>query len=161
MPFALLVRRTLQSSYSQEVPEVSSQGRSSGLNHVCWFATVLMFCLSLPSSTHAQANVTGTWQTLQNLMPINPVHAALLRNGKVLIVSGSGNTSLSIPFEAGVFDPATNTVTRQPVGWDMFCNGMVVLPDGRVFVNGGTLQYDPFFGERRSAVYDPVTGQFT
>ena len=43
----------------------------------------------------------------------------------------------------------------------MFCNGMVVLPDGRVFVNSGTLQYDPFHGHLKSAIYDPVTGQFT
>jgi hypothetical protein len=38
---------------------------------------------------------------------------------------------------------------------------MVVLPDGRAFVNGGTLQYDPFHGELRSAVYDLTTGAFT
>jgi len=43
----------------------------------------------------------------------------------------------------------------------MFCNGMVVLPDGRALINGGTLQYDPFHGELRSAVYDLTTGAFT
>ncbi len=49
----------------------------------------------------------------------------------------------------------------QPVGWDMFCNGMVALPDGRVFINGGNLKYDPFWGEPRNAVFDPATGTFT
>jgi len=43
----------------------------------------------------------------------------------------------------------------------MFCNGMVILSDGRVFINSGTLQYDPFHGERRSAIYDPATNVFT
>ena len=43
----------------------------------------------------------------------------------------------------------------------MFCNGMVVLPDGRVFINGGNLQYDPFLGQPRNAVFDPATGVFT
>src|SRR5216117_3215760 len=43
----------------------------------------------------------------------------------------------------------------------MFCNGMVVLPDGRVFINGGNLRYDPFLGEPRSSAYDPTTGRFT
>jgi PKD repeat protein len=43
----------------------------------------------------------------------------------------------------------------------MFCNGMVVLPDGRPFINGGNLQYDPFHGEPRSSVFDPATGAFT
>lgn len=109
----------------------------------------------------AQASVQGQWQTLPTLMPINPVHAALLHNGKVLIVSGSGNVANNTNFRAAVFDPSTGTVTTQPVNWDMFCNGMVVLPDGRAVVNGGTLQYDPFHGELRSAIYDPATGQFT
>ena len=49
----------------------------------------------------------------------------------------------------------------QTVAWDMFCNGMVVLPDGRPFVIGGTLQYDPFFGEPKSSVFDPATNAFT
>ena len=43
----------------------------------------------------------------------------------------------------------------------MFCNGASVLPDGRVLINGGTLQSDPFFGERRSSAYDPATGAFS
>jgi len=94
-------------------------------------------------------------------MPINPVHAALLHNGKVLVVSGSGNLPSNTNFQAGVFDPQTGTVTTQPVSWDMFCNAMVVLPDGRAFINGGTLQYDPFHGELRSSVYDWSTGTFT
>jgi hypothetical protein len=120
----------------------------------------LLLLAHVPSAA-AQANVQGQWQTLPNLMPINPVHAALLHNGKVLIVSGSGNLPTNTNLQAAIFDPATGTVTTQPVNWDMFCNGMVVLPDGRAFVNGGTLQYDPFHGQLRSAVYDFTTGQFT
>src|SRR5262249_1956678 len=38
-----------------------------------------------------------------------------------------------------------------------FCNGMVLLPDGRVLINGGTIKYDPFYGEYASAIFDPVT----
>ena len=109
----------------------------------------------------AQASVQGQWQTLPNLMPINPVHAALLHNGTVLIVSGSGNLPTNTNLQAATFDPTTGSITTQPVNWDMFCNGMVVLSDGRAFVNGGTLQYDPFHGQLLSAVYDPATDQFT
>jgi hypothetical protein len=132
----------------------------SCLNFSKVLAGVVCFA-SLPGLVSAQANLQGQWQTLPNLMPINPVHAALLNNGKVLIVSGSGNLPSNTNFQAGVFDPQTDTVTTQPVGWDMFCNGMVVLLDGRAFINGGTLQYDPFHGQLRSTVYDPATGQFT
>src|SRR5437867_646142 len=104
----------------------------------------------------AQASVLGQWRTLPYLMPINPVHLALLNNGKVLIVAGSGNVAAETHFEAAVWDPRADTITRQTLGWDMFCNGMVTLPDGRVLVNGGNLQYDPFHGEPRNAAYDPV-----
>jgi len=128
----------------------------------------------------AQANVQGRWRTLIQLMPINPVHVALLHNGKVLVVAGSGNCAqgqtvpsgqpacpTGAPYGpsnnsgAGLFDPATNSFTPFPLSWDMFCNGMVVLPDGRAFINGGTLRYDPFYGEKRSAVFDPSTNLFS
>jgi len=121
----------------------------------------LLLLLASGGSAWAQASVQGQWQTLPNLMPINPVHSALLHTGKVLIVSGSGNVPTNSNWQAAIFDPATGTITTQPVAWDMFCNGMVVLSDGRVFVDSGTLQYDPFHGHLKSAIYDPATGQFT
>lgn len=123
-------------------------------------AVIGLLWLGCVPSAAAQANLQGQWQTLPNLMPINPVHAALLHNGQVLIVSGSGNLPTNTNLQAAVFDPASGLVTTQPVSWDMFCNGMVVLADGRAFVNGGTQQYDPFHGQLRSAVYDPANGQF-
>jgi galactose oxidase-like protein/PKD domain-containing protein len=122
------------------------------------FLALLLLALVPPAQGQA---AQGKWQTLPTLMPINPVHAALLHNGQILIVSGSGNVAGNTNFQAGIFDPASGNVTTMPVTWDMFCNAMVVLPDGRVFVDGGTLQYDPFHGELRSSVYDLATGQFT
>ena len=103
----------------------------------------------------------GQWKTLPYPMPINPVHVALMNNGTVLIVAGSGNLPTNTNYQAAVWDPRADTITTQPVAWDMFCNGMVVLPDGRVFINGGNLRYDPFLGEPRSSAYDPTTGRFT
>jgi hypothetical protein len=111
--------------------------------------------------TWSQANVQGQWQTLSYTMPINPVHAALLNNGKILIVSGSGNVPTNTAFKAALLNLTAGTVTTQSIGWDMFCNGMVVLPDGRVFVVGGTLQYNPFFGSPRTSFFDPTTNSFT
>jgi PKD repeat protein len=109
----------------------------------------------------AQAATQGEWRTVANQAPINPVHVALLHNGEVLIVAGSGNVATETNYQAGLWDPQSELFSTQPLGWDMFCNGMVVLHDGRAFVNGGNLQYDPFYGERRNAVYDPATGIFT
>jgi len=122
-------------------------------------AVVVTLVLDAPVA-RAQANVQGRWQTIQTLMPVNPVHTTLLRNGKILVVSGSGNDPSNTSFAAAVWDPATNSVTTQPLKWDMFCNGIVVLPDGRPMVFGGNLQYDPFFGWHRTSVYDPATGSF-
>src|SRR5438105_11432934 len=84
---------------------------------------ILLFLVS--SSTPvvlAQASVRGQWRTLPNLMPINPIHLAVMHDGRVLIVAGSGNVATETNFRAAVWNPQTNTVTTQPVGWDMFCN---------------------------------------
>lgn len=122
----------------------------------------------------AQANVQGQWSTLSGSMPINPVHAALLHNGKILVVAGSGNCPPSMsgcpagppygPANASgalLLDPATGTFTSFTLSWDMFCNGMLVLSDGRAFINGGSQAYDPFLGQPKSAVFDPSTNTFT
>jgi uncharacterized membrane protein len=109
----------------------------------------------------AQANIKGQWSTLPYTVPINPIHVALLYNGKVLIVSGSGNLDNNNNYQAGVWDPQAGTITTQPVTWDMFCNGMVALPDGRILINGGTLHYNPFLGLAKTSIYDPASNAFT
>jgi len=127
-----------------------------------------------PTLAQAIPSTQGKWSTQSTTIPINPVHAALMRNGKVLIVAGSGNCppyqsgcpagppySASNSSGAGVYDPVAGTFTQLTLSWDMFCNGMVVLPDGRPFINSGTLQYDPFSGSLKSSVFDPSTNAFT
>jgi uncharacterized membrane protein len=107
-----------------------------------------------------QAQVQGQWTTLPYTMPINPIHASLMHTGKVLLVAGSGNYPPDTNYEAAVWDLQAGTITTQPVGYDMFCNGMVVLPAGRPFIIGGTHQYDPFEGLANASYYDPNTGNF-
>ena len=121
-----------------------------------------------------QVQTIGQWATMSYTMPINPIHVALLHNGKILVVAGSGNCPASLagcpsgpPFGpsnnsgALLLDPTNGNVTQFNVSWDMFCNGMVVLPDGRAFINGGTLAYDPFQGSLMSSIFDPATNTFT
>ena len=120
-------------------------------------------CVLLVTTARTAPGTQGSWQTLSALLPtnLNPIHVALMNNGKVLIVAGSGNDPTNQDLETAVWDPQTSTVTMQPVSWNMFCNGMSVLPDGRVLINSGTLAYDPFRGTPRSAIYDPVTRVFS
>ena len=137
------------------------------------FALLLLLTLWVQISL-AQANVQGQWSTLPYVMPINPVHAALLSNGKVLVVAGSGNCP---PSQSGcpsgppygpannsgalLWDPVAGSITQFSLSWDMFCNGMVVMQDGRVLIDGGTIQYDPFYGQPQVAIFDPATNAFT
>ena len=128
-----------------------------------WTAGVLVIITALLAPHAKTAAGQGQWQTLSSALPanLNPVHIALMNNGKVLIVSGSGNDPSNQDLETGVWDPTTDVLVMQAIGWDMFCNNMSVLPDGRVFIAGGTAVYDPFYGEQRTAVFDPGTGAFT
>jgi len=139
------------------------------------YALVLSLLLSvLVPLTMGQANVQGQWSTLPYLMPINPVHVALLSNGKVLVVAGSGNCP---PSQSGcpsgppygpsnnsgalLWNPVTGAITQFSISWDMFCNGMALLQDGRAVIDGGTIQYDPFDGQPQVAAFDPATNTFT
>src|SRR5262249_20476862 len=128
-------------------------------------AAALLFAICLAAfgrtAILAQTGQLGQWTTLPYTMPINPCHIALLNTGNVLVVSGSGNVAAETNYRAALWNRQAGTIVTQPLTWDMFCNGMVVLLDGRPFVNGGNLQYDPFHGQLRNAVYDPATGVFT
>src|SRR5215469_3617918 len=62
----------------------------------------------------------GQWTTLPFLMPVNPVHMALMHNGRVLIVSGSGNLPSNTSFEAAVWDPESGNLTTQSLARDLF-----------------------------------------
>ena len=139
----------------------------------------ILLCLSLLSMlttvTLAQANVQGQWHTLSSTMPINPIHVALLGNGKVLVVAGSGNCP---PSQSGcpsgppygpsngsgalLVDPVSGQIISQfSLSWDMFCNGMVLLQDGTALIDGGTIQYDPFYGQPQVSIFNPATNTFS
>lgn len=130
------------------------------VTHALFVCLALLACFTQRSGAQSGE---GQWEELsgQVLSNINPVHMALMNNGSVLMVAGSGNVANDTSFESVVWNPVTRSFGQsQTWWWDMFCNGMVVLPDGRVLINGGTLAYDSFKGEKRSAVYDPATGAF-
>jgi hypothetical protein len=110
-----------------------------------------------------------TWQLASQNSPILPLHAALLRTGKILFIAGSGNdpTNQNTPNGSAVWDYENDTFVQpttpinpegEPV--DIFCAGHSFLSDGRLFVAGGTLQYDPFHGLPDALIFDPNTEQW-
>src|SRR5262249_44210840 len=59
-------------------------------------------------------HVNGTWVVLPYQMPINPIQASVLRNGKVLIVAGSendakNNSEGAESYRAAIWDPTGTT----------------------------------------------------
>ncbi|MGF1938810.1 MAG: galactose oxidase-like domain-containing protein [Nostoc sp. ChiQUE02] len=113
----------------------------------------------------AQGTTTDKWQVLSYSAPILPIHAALLRTGKIFFFCGSGNdpNRLNTPYDSVVWDVSKGTFTRQkppldsnnqPI--DLFCAGHSFRPDGMLLVAGGTLRYDPFYGSPSALMFDPI-----
>jgi len=101
------------------------------------------------------ATLPSRWTAPQTL-PLVPVAVANLPNGTVLTWSAFD------PFNFGgdhgqtytaIFDPATGNSTLTLVtntAHDMFCPGIANLPDGRIFVNGGS-------SDTKTSIFDPST----
>jgi hypothetical protein len=98
----------------------------------------LALVATLPAGTAlAAADGVGRWSAPFDLDVI-AAHAAVLPNGKVLLFSYPDETPGS---RARLFDPKTRATTRVDVrdAQDLFCSGHSLLPDGRLFVAGGTV----------------------
>src|SRR5690242_18989658 len=136
------------------------------------FLSVVISALA-PGRVHAQTcaanipHVNGTWKVLPYQMPINPIEATLLHNGKVLIVAGSendakNNSKGAESYRAAIWDPIGTTegsIAVQNLTYDVFCSGTASLPDGRELVVGGTSDYS-FTGENRASIFDSSSGRF-
>lgn len=103
------------------------------------------------------------------------IHAALLRNGRIVLFSGSQHDFLQGRPRANppaidhtqVFDCGTLQVGNMlSPHFDTFCSGHALLPDGRLLVAGGTEFYqisekrevhiDHFPGLSSAAIFDPM-----
>jgi hypothetical protein len=106
----------------------------------------------------------GRWRAICQLPEgFNPIHAAVLPDGSVLLMAGSGH--LPADFAAGrfqslIFDPDTCNTYQLPTPADVFCAGHAMLPNGNILVAGGTARYDPFYGLRTAYEYDWVGKRF-
>ena len=123
-----------------------------------------MLVLGTSGIAQAQPQVIGQWETRPELMPINPVHTGLLRTGKVLVIAGSGNDPGETIYKWAVWDPAAGTeIDVQRMDWDVWCNGMSFLPDGRALITGGSKPYptNDFKGLRNTTLFDPETSRFS
>ncbi len=102
----------------------------------------------------------GLWSPVIH-MPLIPVAAAALPDGNVLVWAANNRSDFGDPYrfsytQTGIFDPRTGQTIEETVsgtGHDMFCPGIVNLPDGRIFVNGGSSAY-------HTSIFNPATGEW-
>lgn len=102
----------------------------------------------------------GLWSPVIH-MPLIPVAAAALPDGNVLVWAANNRSDFGDYYrfsytQTGIFDPTTGQTVEETVsqtGHDMFCPGIVNLPDGRIFVNGGSSAYN-------TSIYNPATGEW-
>ena len=99
--------------------------------------------------------IAGEWSPLYD-GDIIAVHMILMPTGKVLTYE-EGGQGAPVVDEIRIWDPLTlelTTPTFPP--YDLFCSGHSVLPDGRIFIQGGQDGGDAI-GEARATIYDPFT----
>jgi FtsP/CotA-like multicopper oxidase with cupredoxin domain len=102
------------------------------------------------------AATRGAWELLPCDSQVLAVHMALLRTGKVLLFSGSGNF---IPrhdahqYGSVLWDYEQGTFAAPPITYDVFCAGQAFLPSGDLLVAGGTEAYDPFRGLPDASIF--------
>ena len=112
---------------------------------------------------HGQAPsvaVGGKWSAPIGF-PLVPVSAVMLPNNKLLTFSAVTTTAFNlIPdtiTKVAILDLNTGKVTG-PVDINthhqMFCEGLAILPDGRVLINGGS-------NDRATTIYNPTTNTWT
>ena len=127
-----------------------------GSRLACLLTVCLLLLLHSPASRGQSAAQIGAWSGVIPLQ-VNPIAAALLPNGKVLM--WSSNAQLTYEVDIGntpsqtnteLFDPNTlSEVVGTEAPSDMFCPGIARLPDGKVLVNGGS-------SSPKTTIYDPV-----
>jgi hypothetical protein len=121
-----------------------------------------------PPPTEDPRATTGEWSQSSFRLPNRTIHSTLLRDGRLLVIAGSGNdegTFNAGTFSSHVFNPTTGALTTVNTPQDMFCAGHVTLADGRVLIQGGTKGWwsasKNFTGLASSYVFDPASNAYT
>lgn len=118
-------------------------------------ATVSMIINDIHAGPLDGPEIAGEWSSLYN-GDVVAVHMVMMPTGKVLTYAegGQGRPLLD---EIRIWDPIELTLTMPELPpYDLFCSGHSVLPDGRVFIQGGHDEADAH-GQSRATIYNPFT----
>ncbi|RII42840.1 DUF1929 domain-containing protein [Galactobacter valiniphilus] len=107
----------------------------------------------------------GSWSVSATELPVRAIHSTLLKDGRLLLIAGSGNDGNQFAagtFRSVVWNPTTGVFKQIPTPYDMFCAGHVTLPDGKVLLAGGTAAFpgagdgpNTFKSSPKSYYFDP------
>ena len=92
----------------------------------------------------AQESSGGSWTRGPDTTTV-AIHAALLPNGKIFYLAGSGfdfNDFINGNFEGRVLDPNTGSEKVLHQSEDLFCIGLASLASGNVLLAGGTKMFN-------------------
>lgn len=115
-----------------------------------------------PPPLPTQRIVLGDWSGIIRWTPHIPVSVATLPDGRILSFASNERTTFPDGPEftyAATWDPATGQFEEyNHPSHDMFCGGLVLLPDGRLLVNGGrSVTVLSSFFDWRSNTWTPLT----
>ena len=120
---------------------------------------VIFFQISTFTTLHAGPldgpEIAGEWSPVYN-GDIVAIHMVMMPTGKVLTYAegGQGRPLLD---EIRIWDPVNLTLESPTLPpYDLFCSGHSVLPDGRIFIQGGHDEADAH-GQSRATIYNPFT----
>ena len=139
---------------------------------------ILRYDITNIRMTGEDFEVKGKWKIIKPIFKNLPVHMALLHTGQVIGIGGSGNNQKKLEkwdkpeiFTPDYTDNTDGTIEEiedNGITGDIFCTGHAFLPDGKLFLAGGTHKYDglfgffpPFAGLDHTYIFDPETTKFT
>jgi galactose oxidase len=114
-----------------------------------------------PAALSTNPAVVGEWGPTIGF-PLVPVAAALLPDNQLLVWSADQDFSYGASdpddwTQTAILNLTTGVVSQETItntDHNMFCPGVVILPDGDVMVTGG-------LSDQQTSIYDPATNSWT
>jgi galactose oxidase len=125
--------------------------------------TALLTGPSVKARTVAATPATaGQWTAPFNLTLVS-IHAVVLHTGNVLLFSWPNKT---VGSDAVLWNPVSGSITNIALTYqrDIFCSGMTVLSDGRLFIGGGHIYQGAINdtqGVSNTTLFDPAANAWT